>query len=74
MRIIAHSVKSVGHIFILLKESINIRVVKLIVSDVLFIVLVFWMGVIYSNFLVHNIVLLWFETKLTTLIYLAYFD
>ena len=41
VRIIAHSVKSVGHVFILLKESINIRVVKLIVSDVLFIVLVF---------------------------------
>ena len=73
MQTIAHSANSIEHICLLLKESINIYVVELIVSDSLSIVLVFWMGVIYSNLTVHRIVLLSFETTLTALIYLAYF-
>lgn len=72
MQTIAHSANSIEHICLLLKESINIYVVELIVSDSLSIVLVFWMGVIYSNLTVHRIVLLSFETTLTALIYLAY--
>ena len=74
MQTIAHSANSIEHICLLLKESINIYVVDLIVGGSLFIVPVFWMGDIYSNLTMHSIVLILFETALTTLIYLAYFD
>ena len=74
IRTIAHSTKSVGHIFLFFKDNINICVVDLIVGDSLSIVPIFWMGETYSNSTVHSIVLLIFETTLTTLKYLAYFD
>ena len=51
------NLKSVVHIFLLLKESINICVVELIVDDSLSIIQVFWAVLIYSNLTIHSIVL-----------------
>ena len=74
MGTIFHSTKSYERIFLFLKGSICIYVAVLIVSNLLTITPVFWIGVVYSNLTVHSTVVLAFDATFSMLIYLACLD